>query len=47
MVIGCEQHAITDWWGFDDDTISAMDRHALEWWRVWKPVLRGLIEVEK
>jgi uncharacterized protein YjbI with pentapeptide repeats len=45
MQVGCEQHDITDWWDFDDDTIKQMDRGALDWWRVWKPILMNIIEV--
>ena len=44
LQIGCEQHAITDWWEFDDARIDAMDSGALEWWRKWKPILQQIIE---
>lgn len=44
LQIGCEQHAIDDWWRFDDARISAMDDGALDWWRKWKPILRQIIE---
>ena len=47
MAIGCVQHSIEKWWGFDDSTISKMDRGALDWWRKWKPVLRQLIEMSQ
>ena len=44
MQIGCQNHAITDWWCFDDRRILEMDgRAALEWWRVWKPILQMII----
>ncbi len=43
MQIGCEQHAIEDWWGFDDATISDMNSKALEWWKAWKPILQQII----
>lgn len=43
MAIGCEQHAIAEWFDFDDDMIDAMDKHALEWWREWKPKLQQII----
>ena len=42
--IGCEQHSIADWWGFDDERVDAMDRSALEWWQRWKPILKQIIE---
>ena len=45
MSIGCESHSIKDWWKFDDDTIDAMDTGALEWWKVWKPILKKIIKV--
>ena len=44
LQIGCENHTITDWWSFDDRTINAMDHGALKWWRVWKPILKQIIE---
>ena len=47
MQIGCERHAITDWWGFSDDTIAAMDSTALDWWRTWKPILQQVIAAAK
>jgi len=39
MQIGCQFHPTADWWGFDDRTISAMDRGAVRWRRKFKPVL--------
>ena len=45
MQIGCEQHDIKDWWKFDEDTINNMDRgNSLEWWKVWKPILKKYIK---
>ena len=44
MQIGCERHAIKDWWRYDDETISAMDAGALNWWKTWKPILRKIIK---
>jgi len=45
MQIGCEQHDIKDWWKFDEDTINNMDRGtSLEWWKVWKPILKKMIK---
>ena len=44
MQIGCQRHAITDWWDFSDEEISTMDSRALAWWRVWKPILQAIIE---
>ena len=45
MQIGCEQHTIKAWFKFDDKTISDMDTGALEWWKVWKPILKKIIKV--
>ena len=44
MHIGCENHAIKDWWAFDDERIDRMDKCAPEWWVKWKPVLQNIIE---
>jgi len=47
MAIGCEQHAITDWFKFDDKRIEAMDEHATEFWTLYKPILITLININK
>ena len=47
MAIGCEQHSIEDWMGFGDDAIRAMDSGALDWWQVWKPILKIIISTEE
>lgn len=45
MQIGCQRHAIKDWWEFDDKQIAQMDgRAALKFWRKWKPLLQQIIE---
>ena len=44
MQIGCERHEIKNWWKFDDEQISKMDNKALEWWRIWKPILKKIIK---
>jgi uncharacterized protein YjbI with pentapeptide repeats len=43
MAIGCEQHAITDWFKFDDERIEAMDERATEFWTIYKPILQLLV----
>jgi hypothetical protein len=43
MQIGCERHAIIEWWEFSDSRIRSMDSKALDWWTTWKPVLQQLI----
>lgn len=39
LQIGCQRHAIGEWWGFGDDEIAKMEDRALDWWRRWKPCL--------
>ena len=42
--IGCQRHKIEEWWGFDDAQILKMDgEKALDWWRIWKPLLLQII----
>ena len=43
LQIGCQHHLITEWWAFEDEEIDRMDRRALAWWAVWKPILRTII----
>ena len=45
MQIGCERHAIADWWEFDDERIGRMDNGALEWWKKWQPFIQQAIEL--
>jgi hypothetical protein len=40
----CEHHTWEEWLSFNDESISKMDRGALEWWRIWKPVLLSIRE---
>ena len=45
MQIGCQRHSIAEWWEFDDKRILEMDgKTALKWWRIWKPILKQVIE---
>ena len=46
MKIGCEFHRLKDWWGFDDERISAMDSAALKWWKKWWKPLRVVCKAE-
>jgi len=46
MQIGCENYAIEKWFNFTDLDIEVMAEDALEWWEVWKPILKQIIEVE-
>ena len=46
LEIGCECHAIGDWWEFDDDAILAMDgKKALRFWKKYKDLIRQIIEL--
>jgi len=42
--IGCQRHDISEWWSFSDESISGMDHSALTWWRVWKPIIKAIID---
>jgi len=42
MRIGCEYHALADWWSYDDYRIADMGSHALEFWKQHKDMLRGI-----
>ena len=44
MQIGCQRHSIQEWFSFNDSEISKMDSEAMGWWKIWKPVLSGIIE---
>ena len=43
LQIGCENHLIKDWWGFDDDRIIAMDSDALVFWEANKEFIKSTI----
>jgi hypothetical protein len=45
MQIGCQFHALTEWWAFTDEEIGKMDSRALSWWKIWKPILKKIIKV--
>jgi hypothetical protein len=45
LQIGCKQFTFDTWWKFSDDKIATMDAEALDWWRVYKPLLQLIIEV--
>lgn len=41
--IGCEIHEAEEWDLFDDRRILRMDgKEALEWWRIYKPIIMAL-----
>jgi len=41
--IGCQYHTHDEWMKFKDATIDTMDIRALAWWKIYKPVVAGLI----
>ena len=43
MQIGCQNHSIETWWAFTATEILSMASNALDWWIVWKPVLRAIV----
>jgi hypothetical protein len=47
MRIGCQEHSLVDWAGFDDKQIAGMDdKHALRFWRAHKDRLLGLARAD-
>ena len=46
IAIGCKNYSISEWEKFDDYTISNMDYGALEWWKIWKPIIFAMIDAE-
>ena len=43
MKIGCEIHAIKDWFSFSNDRIAKMDgKTALKFWNMWKSPLKEI-----
>ena len=44
LQIGCKKYTKDEWWNFTDEEISKMDNGALEWWKIWKPILQQICE---
>lgn len=44
--IGCKNYTFEEWENFDDETISKMDTEALEWWKMYKPIIFSIIKAE-
>jgi hypothetical protein len=42
MKIGCEFHAIKDWFEYDDSRIESMDSDALDFWETSKAMLQSV-----
>jgi uncharacterized protein YjbI with pentapeptide repeats len=42
--IGCKRYTREQWEKFSDEEISQMDNGALEWWKIWKPILMAMYE---
>lgn len=47
MKIGCQYHTKKAWFNFGDNEIYAMDGDkALDFWRVWKPILKEICDAQ-
>ena len=40
--IGCEIHKVDEWDSFKDSRIKLMDEKALDWWKIYKPIIMSL-----
>ena len=40
--IGRQHHTVSEWANFSDNKISQMHIHALDWWKVWKPIIMDI-----
>ena len=40
--IGCQIHKAVEWFAYSDDEIEEMDSKALEFWTVYKPIIKAL-----
>ena len=47
MQIGCQNHKVEEWASFNDDQISKMDSHALEFWNKNKAMLLSICDSYK
>ena len=48
MKIGCQYHSKTAWFKFRDSEIEKMDgQQALDFWKVWKPILKLICKKDK
>ncbi len=45
LQIGCQNHSIEEWRGFDDETIETMAEGAIEFWHKWKDIILKIIEL--
>ncbi len=42
--IGCQDHTVDEWLGFDDTAIAGMDPKAAEFMATWKPVIMAIVK---
>ena len=40
--IGCQEHEPARWFKFSDELIAKMGSGALDWWKVWKPIIKKI-----
>jgi uncharacterized protein YjbI with pentapeptide repeats len=45
--IGCKSYSKKEWFAFSDGAIKEMDAGALEWWTVYKPIIKALIDADE
>lgn len=43
--IGCQAHTIKEWQELSDEAITEMGGGALEWWKIWKPIIMQIIKL--
>ena len=43
--IGCQNHPIQAWMGFDNEEIRKMSGYALHWWGIYKPLVMQLAKL--
>jgi hypothetical protein len=44
ITIGCQSWPILKWWKFKDATIAKMDTDALEFWNIYRPILKAMCD---
>ena len=45
--IGCQTHTVSFWETAKDKTIEKMEDGALEWWKIHKPIIMGIVKGRK
>ena len=42
LSIGCQNHSVDEWMHMSDERIDKMNRYALKFWKIWKPIIEVL-----